>query len=583
MKKKRWLDALFWKSFIQHIVPLFVGLVLMAMVATLSVRTINTFVQFKNHEISQAVAANLSTVFDRCVNEAEQIVLSYTTNQRFFPQLQSVLASSSITYTNLQTLRSLQKNIELTRSLQPYLNNLYFCVESDADIRFVISDNDGIYNASSYADGLFIREVYEKKKNPIEFRYMNDGTFRQTAVLSVSGWKTDNAGNVIGTAIVNMDCNALQSQLQAFLHEQTEEYYLITDETGQTLLHSPALHDSLSALNGKQAVFEKDGGTYALPVNAVVQDSNGFRCWLISKGESGYATGKRLITENLLIILISLLVGIAVVWIMSARKYKDYVLAGDFMKKIDEIGSNASNGSGYSSRYEDIQNSIQLALSEHELKERRLELETMRHQLNPHFLMNTLQTLNWRLIREQGKYTEMNVIIENLCKILSYSLRPVDALVSLTEEINYTKAYILLQFRNDRQPDAICWELGDKEETDTLLVPRMIFQPILENTFKHAFKGEMTGEMNLSIRRRTEAGDLYLTVSDNGCGMTDEVLMKVRNGIAGHPSDGHGIGLYNTNKRIQLLFGSRFGLSIESGSGGTNVCVHLPLVQKHEV
>ena len=285
---------------------------------------------------------------------------------------------------------------------------------------------------------------------------------------------------------------------------------------------------------------------------------------------------------NLALITLSLAIGVTIAWIVSSRRYKGYARAGDYMQKLDDLGSRGWKSSGYAAQYTDYENNIRLHLSEHELKERMLELETLRHQLNPHLLLNTLQMLNWRLMRERKGRSDVNDTLEHLSKILAYALKPADSLVSLTEEMRYTDAYMQLQFHEGKQRTEVSWRLGGPELTDRIRVPRVIFQPILENAVKHAFIG-LDRPPELAVELHAEAGDILFSVRDNGVGMSPERLEAVRQGMLRPPEDGHGIGLYNTNKRIHLLFGSRYGLIVDSEEHrGTEVTIRLPRIESGE-
>lgn len=113
------------------------------------------------------------------------------------------------------------------------------------------------------------------------------------------------------------------------------------------------------------------------------------------------------------------------------------------------------------------------------------------------------------------------------------------------------------------------------------MVPRMLFQPIIENAYKHAFKDKHSDylEPQITVRFEQKYGDLYIYITDNGNGMESETLKKIRKSLNHEPISDSGIGLSNTNRRIKLLFGQRFGISINSKVGkGTEVLMLIPII-----
>jgi two-component system sensor histidine kinase YesM len=119
-------------------------------------------------------------------------------------------------------------------------------------------------------------------------------------------------------------------------------------------------------------------------------------------------------------------------------------------------------------------------------------------------------------------------------------------------------------------------------------VPKLLLQPIVENSLLHGLDRKRTGTVNLVIDCAEDM--LLITVSDDGVGMDEDTLQKLNEKIKGNISTneiktgrGHGIGMTNVNKRIGILFGSEYGIHVYSTKGtGTDVEITLPLIQKQE-
>ncbi len=286
----------------------------------------------------------------------------------------------------------------------------------------------------------------------------------------------------------------------------------------------------------------------------------------------------------------SIIVGLGASYLVTRKKYSDVVLFSDYLNAIDDTGAanplpepiDLDNVDASVIKEFFLKDYINLHISQRELKERKLELEILRKQLNPHFLVNTLQMINWKIIRELHGYSEINKTIENLIKILSYSLYPAHLLVPLKEEVDYTRTYITLYARKTERPINIIWNIP--QDYYSYLVPRQIFQPLVENIFIHAFPPEMTLEEEtpaITIGGGLHHGNLRITIQDNGTGISPDIQKKLHMALQSddyHP-DHVGIGIHNTHKRISLLFGKRFGLQIDSAPGkGSTFSIMLPRI-----
>ena len=373
------------------------------------------------------------------ISEAQQVSLVYNTNQYFFDQLSTILSLKSISYTQLETLRTLERNVAITKAVRSYIYSIYYCPESMENGSFLVAQ-DGIAYVSNHFDAEFILKACQGEYDGLSLRQIKQGTSLEAYYFTYVMHSTKSiTSRVAGTVIINLDMRSIQNSLEDYTKERTDDLFLITYQGNQAVFGSDELLDeSLQPVTADR--INVDGTEYLLV--AQHEDTLGFTYQIFATYASLYSSGNLLIAINLLVMFCFLLLGMVVVWHFSKDRYRDYIRAGDFIQKLDDMGSRMMGKEVYVARYEEMQNYIRLHLSENELKERTLELETLRHQLNPHLLMNTLQTLNWKLIRQQGGHTEVNVTIENLSKILSYTLYPADTLARMEEEIQYTNSYI---------------------------------------------------------------------------------------------------------------------------------------------
>ena len=207
-----------------------------------------------------------------------------------------------------------------------------------------------------------------------------------------------------------------------------------------------------------------------------------------------------------------------------------------------------------------------------EITGQKLELEMLRNQINPHFLYNTLETLRMNyLIGAGDKNAEM---IEYLGDLLRYGVSSGGEPTLLSEEMRHLEYYVNLC--NMRFGPIIQLQTDIRPILMQSTVIRLLFQPIAENAIIH---GMRPGGVPLIIKitGTMERGRAYFLVTDNGVGITDERVREIEKGMNGQESKTMGIGLYNVHRRIRLLYGEEYGLSIcPLPEGGTRVQITLP-------
>ncbi len=198
---------------------------------------------------------------------------------------------------------------------------------------------------------------------------------------------------------------------------------------------------------------------------------------------------------------------------------------------------------------------------------RKLELDALQMQINPHFLYNTLDTVVW--MAKIKKEPEIEHLVVNLARFFRLSLHKGDKFIKVEDEINILKHY--LQIERIRFPDKVRVIFDVEEDMADYFVLKLVLQPIAENALKHAFPDQ---KGNLTIRGYADGNDIIFEVEDDGAGFNvpDDILANKRENQF---AEG-GYGLYNVNERIKLEYGERYGLTVTSKPGkGTKVVVRL--------
>lgn len=216
-----------------------------------------------------------------------------------------------------------------------------------------------------------------------------------------------------------------------------------------------------------------------------------------------------------------------------------------------------------------------------ELEKREAQIRALQAQINPHFMYNILQVIGgMALVR---KAPEIYQVTGALGDIMRYCLNFSRETVYLKEEIHYLQSYLMLQ--NQRFENRINFELDIPEELMQYQIPKLILQPVLENSFQHGLVNK-EGSWAIQVEGKLiEGRDLLLIVSDNGIGMTEERLQEVQEVLNNDAekalkTSAH-IGLCNVDSRIRLKYpGENYGLNVSSIYGeGTVVRILMKAVK----
>jgi two-component system sensor histidine kinase YesM len=217
---------------------------------------------------------------------------------------------------------------------------------------------------------------------------------------------------------------------------------------------------------------------------------------------------------------------------------------------------------------------------ETKLREREAEISALQSQMNPHFLYNTLESINMMAI--QRNYLDLSSVVSNLGRLLRYTVDKHRTMVYLRDEIRFVEAY--LQIQELRNGDSLRTEIGIDPALQNALVPKLILQPLIENVIEHAM-GSRT--VTVRIRARMEREDLVLSVEDDGEGMDEQTVDWVQQRMYSAKEEqsetqqfgekNHGYALRNVHQRIRLLYDKPYGVSIHPHTGqGVQFLIRLP-------
>ncbi|MCQ6563527.1 sensor histidine kinase [Paenibacillus mendelii] len=279
--------------------------------------------------------------------------------------------------------------------------------------------------------------------------------------------------------------------------------------------------------------------------------------------------------------VLSLAVGILVAWILWRSVYEPLKRLSQDMRQVP-YSKPSSSGKSISimefdhihNGFESMRSRIEELLQEAEHREQRkarLEVEKLLHQINPHFLHNALDTIRW-LARMRGQ-KEIDKLVSTLNKILHYNLDKGET-AQIRDELEALHNYMSVQSVRYHFHYEI--EFQAEESMLDWVIPRFILQPLVENALLHGLREDG----RISVRIAAEGEDALIEVRDDGTGMTEEQLRKLKDPEADRGSSaGFGIGLNYVRKVVNLQFGDRAKLEIESKPDtGTVITLRLPII-----
>ncbi len=203
-----------------------------------------------------------------------------------------------------------------------------------------------------------------------------------------------------------------------------------------------------------------------------------------------------------------------------------------------------------------------------ERQKRFAELSALQMQINPHFLYNTLAVIKYLVW--QGEKDKATKTIEALIDLLQSTISKNEEMISVYQEVENLKNYILIN--EIRYGDKIRVSLFIDESILDEKVPKLIFQPFIENAYFHAFQIKKSGDIRFIIDKKGE--NLICDIIDNGDGMENFDQSQAKEHFTG-------VGIMNVDQRIKLIFGEGYGVHVTSTSGfGTKVRIKLPISEK---
>lgn len=202
------------------------------------------------------------------------------------------------------------------------------------------------------------------------------------------------------------------------------------------------------------------------------------------------------------------------------------------------------------------------------------EFNSLQAQMNPHFLYNTMDMINW--LAQQGRPQEVTIAIQKLSRFYKLTLSRKQSLSTIQDELEHVSIYV--ELLNMRFADHIDFIVDMPDSLMERPIPKLTFQPVVENSILHGIMEKEDKEGTIVLTGWEEEKGIVILISDDGVGIPQETLENILTEKKIAPGNsGTNIAVYNTHRRLQLMYGNGYGLKYRSTLGeGTEVEIRIP-------
>ncbi|MEC0226618.1 cache domain-containing sensor histidine kinase [Paenibacillus alba] len=402
-------------------------------------------------------------------------------------------------------------------------------------------------------------------------------------VISFARKLYNNSGIYYGMLLLNVK----SSEIQNLIRGETEgRSRLLVDASGRKIaaIGNPDLQES--ELENIRLLKEKSGSIH------LTAKPQGDSLLVWSKSPSNWTLiemtpWNTIIHGSIRLALILLTVGLSAIFVASfvtffiSRQFTTPIkLLVAFMGKLPDRGfvadlprdytnefGNLFNG--YRKQMERIEELLESLKAQHK-RQREAEIKALQAMINPHFLYNTLDQLNWLAI-DSGQ-DKISKILSLMGKMFRIGLSNGETLIPIADEITHVECY--LQIQQIRWGDRLTFTISADESAKELYIPRLTLQPFIENAIIHGFHGRKTGNIRVSVHLQNQ--DIRFQIEDNGVGLRPDWDQPKARKTGGY-------GMRNVKERMEAYFGPPYGIRITSTEGtGTEVTILLPQIRNKE-
>lgn len=537
--------------------------------------------------------------FDTVLNDITQVVSLLEFDQLLISAMDGLVESDGqLSPSKFMYMNSVWDNTSRTLMAKPYIRSAYFYIEKAGNFVFT---TEGIQNMQNIRDKSWLQSYHTQAKDIVywtEVRKVelpsDQGSGSSMEVVSLfrkfpflQGQEQSS-----GVVVINLESKYFDSLVSNIPGIQYKKVYILDDKYSAIYKNSPNPfdtyidRDSLPELKESSNMIKKVNSEDYL-ISAVQSKSFDWIYISIIPTKSLLKKLDSMTGINTVICILSLIISIVLSIFYTFKNYRPVKTMVNIISQYNNGKDISSYASGKEDEYGYIiynmikafidKNEIQKKLTEEKLLQNETRLYALQSQINPHFLYNTLETLNWEAINLLGRDNSISKILLHLAANLRYVTNYSNHLVTVEEDISHLTSYVYIHELINQGRLKILFDIDPR--TTSCKTLRLLVQPIVENALIHGLSNiEEGGKVKITVKPHNDT--LCIKVVDNGSGISKPVLNNLRQRFDNSSVlESKSLGLNNINQRIRIKFGTQYGVHIRSKRNlGTAVYISLPLI-----
>ena len=550
----------------QNFLMLFTAFIIPVLIAGLII--IGITISDSKNETKDKLNRSLRIIYD----DFDSMYNNYEAIRRFTENtsisvLSKMLESGSVDYAESLAIRQFLAYIASASGNNPWYDSVYFYVRNPQNR--VFTSTFGFTFSDSLVDSQWLQQLTSMGKTEcIIIREKRDYPFETPQkVLSIFYRFKSYDGGIV----VNYDVSKIKNSMEAACIFDSQ---IITIANGNEILISNSETSTTKNERFLQVSVEYPKIDLIISTSIEAMDV-----------DREIAASLRLI---LIILSLLLVISIFLAFSLSQKSYKEINAVEQVFKEVSDDSFKGYSAKPSNDLYLNLLNNVisifiekkylATQLSERQFRQKTAELQALQYQINPHFLYNALQTINYEIMDiTKGEQVKANKMIEDLSDIIRYSLSDPSAPVPLSKEIDICNKYISIQSIRYQNNFRVIWKI--EKTLYTHPVPCMILEPIIENAIIHGLRYKKVNPV-LSVHVKKQNDKIRFSVFDNGTGIAPEKLKELRMMLTSNDSvdfSAEHIGLKNCSQRLKLKFGESSNIRIYSSlNKGTLIVFIIP-------
>lgn len=548
--------------------------------------------RYAAEQVAQLAATTLyqiERVSQQLIREARATAIAFGTAAPVLQALRARLGDEDVDLAALRELELIRNLVSTSAHARDHLRSIYIYLE---DFDAVLTTDYGTRSLEAMSDRSWLQQYRAQSPRMItwaarrDYQVLSARVAAESVISVYQRFYTFATEGLEGVVVLNVREDAILDLIEEASLSRRQRS-AVFDEAGRlitTNVEDEQAVDLLRETPITRAQPTRFGGDDYV-ISSSLSAETGWKYVMMTPRSLFYAPVIGMVRISAAIVTIAVVLGLVIVAILARRSYGfireivDVIERSESGQSLPSFQDHPTSGFGYIT-YHVLRAFVerqyyQLQLSERAYREKTLELLALQSQMNPHFLFNTLEAVNWQILSETGTPGPANEMIESLAQIMKYALRPPTRLVPLAAELENVRNYVRIQSLR-QQSEYVFHADVPNELMHAAMVP-MTLQPLVENSILHGFKGRRAGRV---VLRAMEVNDrLRVMVEDDGRGISGDELEQLRAELA-RPSENSGthLGLVQTAHRLRLAFEADVSVRLgRSALSGLVVEIEMPL------